>query len=185
MAFRTQRCQGTIRRRRRHFSKTDQNLRVSVVAEFYCNRWTHGTYSQLCECSQEQWDIYKLDPNYQCCVKAFPALSVINLKPMEPATTLPFRHINKHRTISPSLPSYTPKLQPESRRSTPFQSDVDESERMIIDDDNNCNQKPAPRRPRRKSPRTTRNLDFNFETKPVPIQPKPKRKGVVPHQPPQ
>ena len=149
------------------------------MSAYHCDR-TDGVHSQLCECSQEQWDIYKLDPRYECCVKAFPALSVINLKPSVPATTLPFRHANKRRTISPSS---TPKLQPESLRSTPLQSDIDESERMIIDDDDcyNVNQKPVPRPSRRKSPRTTRNLNFDFTTKAVPSQPKPKRKGIVPH----
>lgn len=129
---------------------------------------------QLCECSQEQWDIYKLDPKYECCVKAFPALSVINLKQAEPAPTLSSRHINKRRTIS------TPKLQQESLRSTPFQNDICESEQMIIDDDNNGNPKPAPRLPRsRKSPRSTRNLHFEFASKPVPSQPQPKRKADI------
>ena len=132
------------------------------MAKFHYDR-THCVYSQLCECSQEQWDIYKLDPKYECCVKTFPALSVINLKPPEPATT---------RTMSP-FP--TPKLQPEF---TPLQSDVEESERMIIDDDN---QKLAHRHPRRKRPRATRNLKFDFATNPVPSQPKPKRKGAAPH----
>ena len=132
------------------------------MAKFHYNR-AHCVHSQLCECSQEQWDIYKLDPKYECCVKTFPALSVINLKPLEPATT---------RTMSP-FP--TPKSQPES---TPLQSDVDESERMIIDDDN---QKLAHRPPRRKPPRATRNLNFDFATNPVPSPPKPKRKGVAPH----
>ena len=137
---------------------------------------TYCVDSQLCECSQEQWDVYKLDPKYECCVKTFPALSVINLKPSEPATTLPFRHFHKSRTISPFS---TPKLQPEY---SPSQSDVDESERMIIDDDNNFNQKIA-HHPRRKSPRMTRNLNFDFATNPVPSQPKPKRKGIVSHSP--
>ena len=132
------------------------------MEKFHYDR-AHCVYSQLCECSQEQWDIYKLDPKYECCVKTFPALSVINLKPPEPATT---------RTMSP-FP--TPKLQPES---TPLQSDVEESERMIIDDDN---QKLSHRPPRRKPPRATRNLNFDFATNPVPSQPKPKRKGAAPH----
>ena len=68
-----------------------------------------------------------------------------------------------------------PKLQPES---TPLQSDVEETERMIIDDDN---QKLAYRLPRRKPPRTTRNLNFDFASNPAPSRPKPKRKGVVLH----
>ena len=104
-------------------------------------------------------------------MKTFPALSVIRLKPSEPATTLPFRHINKPRQTSPFS---TPKLQPES---TSLQSDVDESERMIIDDDNDYNQKPRSK----KSPRITRNLNFDFAANPMPSQPKPKRKGVVLH----
>ena len=85
------------------------------------------------------------------------------MKPSEPATT---------RTISP-FPM--PKLQPES---TPLQSDVEETERMIIDDDN---QKLAYLLPRRKPPRTTRNLNFDFASNPAPSRPKPKRKGVVLH----
>ena len=70
-------------------------------------------------------------------------------------------------------PFPTPKLQPES---TPLQSDIEESERMIIDDDN---QKLAHRLPRRKPPRATRNLNFDFATNPAPSRPKSKRKGVV------
>ena len=72
-------------------------------------------------------------------------------------------------------PFPAPKLQAES---TPLQSDVDESERMIIDDDN---QKLAHRPPLRKPPRAKRNLNFDFATSPAPSQPKPKRKGVAPH----
>lgn len=140
------------------------------MPELHCDQ-THGIYSQVCECSQEQWDIYKLDPKYECCVKTFPALSVINLKPLEPATTLPSRHINRRRTMSPFS---TPKLQPESLKSTSFPSDVDESDRMIIDDDN---QKPLRSR---RSPRPTTILNFDFATKPIPDLPKPKRKGGVP-----
>lgn len=132
------------------------------MAKFRYDR-AHCVHSQLYKCSQEQWDIYKLDPKYECCVKTFPALSVINLKPSEPTTI---------RAMSP-FP--TPKLQPES---TPLQSDVEESERMVIDDDI---QKLAHRPPRRKPPRVSRNLNFDFATNPVPSQPKPKRKGVVPH----
>ena len=85
------------------------------------------------------------------------------MKSSEPATP---------RTMSP-FP--TPKLQPES---TPLQSDIEESERMIIDDDN---QKLAHRLPRRKPPRATRNLNFDFATNAAPSRPKSKRKGVVLH----
>jgi hypothetical protein len=74
-------------------------------------------------------------------------------------------------------PFPTPKLQPES---TPLQSDGEESERMIIDDDI---QKLAHRPPRRKPPRATRNLNFDFATNPAPSRPKPKRKGVAPYPP--
>ena len=133
------------------------------MAKFHFDR-AQCVYSQLCECSQEQWDIYKLDPKYECCVKTFPALSVINLKPSDQATT---------RKISP-FP--TTKLQPES---TPLQSDAEESEQMIIDDDN----QKLSHRPRRKPPRVTRNLNFDFATNPAPSRPKPKRKGVAAHPP--
>ncbi|KAF9460687.1 hypothetical protein BDZ94DRAFT_1197302 [Collybia nuda] len=33
---------------------------------------------ELVECSQEQWDIYKLDPHYDCYVKSYPSLTTIS-----------------------------------------------------------------------------------------------------------
>ncbi|KAF5316902.1 hypothetical protein D9611_003889 [Ephemerocybe angulata] len=46
----------------------------------------------LVYCSQDQWDIYKLDPNYDCLVKKFPSLSTI--RPTNP-------HV-RHPTVEPT-----------------------------------------------------------------------------------
>ncbi|KAJ8519926.1 hypothetical protein ONZ45_g3158 [Pleurotus djamor] len=43
----------------------------------------------LYDCSQDQWDIYKLDPDYDCCVRLDPDVPVISRRKHAPETHLP------------------------------------------------------------------------------------------------
>ncbi|KAF7315748.1 RING-type domain-containing protein [Mycena indigotica] len=52
---------------------------------------------QRVQCSQDLWDIYKLDPAYDCLVRVFPELSVITLAIVKPAQPQP---LGKHRMSS-------------------------------------------------------------------------------------
>ena len=93
------------------------------------------------ECSQDQWDIYKLDPLYDCYVRAFLHLTVITCKldtPQSPSsTTLP---VHKHPT-PPSIPvSMTGRdcseqdVFAESACSSNWEEEF-EVENMVIDND--------------------------------------------------
>ncbi|KAJ6625635.1 hypothetical protein B0H10DRAFT_1782845 [Mycena sp. CBHHK59/15] len=82
---------------------------------------------QLVECTQDQWDIYKLDPAYDCYVRAAPELTVISV-----ATTRPkeFKHpFGKHRMSSPEL---CPEMPPS--KAVHLDDEADEGADMIIDD---------------------------------------------------
>ncbi|KAF9820397.1 hypothetical protein IEO21_01406 [Rhodonia placenta] len=63
---------------------------------------------QLIYCSQDQWDIYKLDPEYDCLVRALPSLTAITRKK------------GKGRVNSPSnVASESPSPPPYSKRRPP------------------------------------------------------------------
>ena len=103
-------------------------------------------YRQPCFCSQDQWDIYKLDPLYDCYVKFPPALTVVVHKGSVPfsAPSPPTEDHRTHNDINDIV-----------------EEDYD-SEGMIIDDDNPT---PIPRpkmsyRKRKPSPREP--MRFNF-----------------------
>ncbi|KAJ7462319.1 hypothetical protein B0H11DRAFT_2160178 [Mycena galericulata] len=53
---------------------------------------------QLVECSQEQWELYKLDPAYDCHVRAPPEITVITAVAPEPR--VPKEPLGKHRMSS-------------------------------------------------------------------------------------
>ncbi|KAJ7045527.1 hypothetical protein C8F04DRAFT_940014 [Mycena alexandri] len=53
---------------------------------------------QLVECSQDQWDIYKLDPAYDCYVRAPPQVTIISEAPQKPKE--PKQPLGKHRMSS-------------------------------------------------------------------------------------
>ncbi|ETW80475.1 hypothetical protein HETIRDRAFT_434570 [Heterobasidion irregulare TC 32-1] len=42
---------------------------------------------ELIECSQDQWDIYKLDPEYDCYVQASPEITIVTRKEPPPTTS--------------------------------------------------------------------------------------------------
>ena len=42
---------------------------------------------ELIECSQDQWDIYKLDPEYDCYVQASPEMTIVTRKERPPTTS--------------------------------------------------------------------------------------------------
>ncbi|KAF9474220.1 hypothetical protein BDN70DRAFT_936821 [Pholiota conissans] len=118
----------------------------------------------LVECSQDQWDIYKLDPKYDCLVKFPPALTVVSIKESQ----------------SPFNDATPKKSKPDvSTASTPpdDESDVD---RMIIDDDNRPVNSDPPKRKSRAarpmSPREPHHFDFAFPPS-TSEDPKPKKRA--------
>ncbi|KAJ7188255.1 hypothetical protein C8R46DRAFT_879254 [Mycena filopes] len=82
---------------------------------------------QLIECSQDQWDIYKLDPEYDCYVRAPPQVAVISVAPPKPVE--PKQPLGKHRMSSAEL---CPEMPPAKT----FRLDDEEAEveDMMIDD---------------------------------------------------
>ncbi|KAJ7901838.1 hypothetical protein B0H14DRAFT_3080101 [Mycena olivaceomarginata] len=89
---------------------------------------------QLVECDQDQWDIYKLDPAYDCLVRAPPELSAITAAAPKP-TAEGKQPLGKHR-MSSAEPC--PEMPP-SKTSKTFHLDSDDSEEdevadMVVDD---------------------------------------------------
>jgi hypothetical protein len=108
----------------------------------------HFYSSQHCLISQEQWDIYKLDPIYDCFVRFSPMLTEISLRD------------NTKRNWKPTVLTST--------GSEIFPEDENDSDRMIVDDDNAPPQAPTRKRQSRKrkpSPRTAH--AFNFDEQPT------------------
>lgn len=89
--------------------------------------------SQLVEITQDQWDIYKLDPLYNCLVKEPPSLTIIS-------------SVSQRPRASPSRQRRVLSLSPESETYTPFNgrswshvldvgsSSEGEVEDMVVDD---------------------------------------------------
>ncbi|KAF8973274.1 hypothetical protein BDZ97DRAFT_2070350 [Flammula alnicola] len=128
----------------------------------------------LVECSQDQWDIYKLDPKYDCFVKFLPALTVISIK--DPS-------IYDGVASSSSIPTARRMSRTDSSTSSiPVDDDYD-SERMIVDDDNTpfhpTPTKRTSRPKRRKSPRTPHQFDFSNQETILPESSKSKRRAHV------
>lgn len=73
----------------------------------------HTFYSQVVLCEQDQWDIYKLDPNYICYVRTAPATSIITRNDASASTsTFTSTHSNSIPNVPPisqtaNLPSKT------------------------------------------------------------------------------
>lgn len=101
--------------------------------------------SRPCLISQEQWDIYKLDPIYDCFVKFSPMLTEIS------------RRDTTRRNWKPTVLTST--------GSEVFTDDGNDSDKMVIDDDNAPLQTPTRKRQwsrrRKPSPRTAHDFDFN------------------------
>ncbi|KAK7472563.1 hypothetical protein VKT23_000678 [Stygiomarasmius scandens] len=97
---------------------------------------------QLVECSQDQWDIHKLDPLYDCHIRASPSFTVISQAP-KPQTT-PTKIGKRSIPVSehPMPPLNRRKKLDTSNSSTPNTSidlddedeDEDEVEHMVVDD---------------------------------------------------
>lgn len=114
-----------------------------------------GCRSRYVNCSQDQWDIYKLDPRYDCFVKYPPALTVISMKD-------------------------NPYPRAESGSSSSLLDD-DELEPMIVDNDPTPFNPDPPRKKARRAPKTPTPHQFNF-TSPSPNLPEertPKKRGNV------
>ncbi|KAJ6586933.1 hypothetical protein DFH09DRAFT_1141997 [Mycena vulgaris] len=80
---------------------------------------------QLIECTQDQWDIYKLDPAYDCHVRAPPEITVISITAPKPR--MPKQPLGKHRMSSPC---------PDMPPAKAFHLDEEEEVAdMIIDDE--------------------------------------------------
>ncbi|KAF5385866.1 hypothetical protein D9615_002553 [Tricholomella constricta] len=89
-------------------------------------------------CSQEQWDIYKLDPLYDCLVRAAPHVPIITHLPDRPqAAPTPVASGQKRRVVSPTRESPAQSPKPRKKRAAQVQSesedDESEVEDMVID----------------------------------------------------
>jgi len=124
-------------------------------------------YRKLYNCSQEQWDIYKLDPQYDCYVKFPPALTTISRKETvayEPASP-------------PPAPRAT--MAPQGYSSDVPQEEGYDSEQMVVDDDNSAPMRNRSRfRKRKPSPREPLRFDFASGPSPTLDKFKSKRRGV-------
>ena len=116
---------------------------------FECHLRLTFCSSQHCLISQEQWDIYKLDPIYDCFVRFSPMLTEISLCDVA------------KRKWKPTVLTST--------GSEVFTDDGNDSDRMMVDDDNAPPQNPTRKRQRnhrrKPSPRTAH--DFNFNDQPT------------------
>ncbi|KAJ6499905.1 hypothetical protein C8R47DRAFT_970689 [Mycena vitilis] len=83
---------------------------------------------QLVECSQDQWDIYKLDPAYDCLVRAPPEVAVVTLVSPKPAE--PKQPLGKHR-MSSAEPC--PEMPPAKNLHLDSDSEEDEVADMVVD----------------------------------------------------
>lgn len=91
------------------------------------------------ECSQDQWDIYKLDPLYECYVKSFPNLTVISRLVAKAPPSSPMGPKRRTNASSPDRTGSSPKYRKTNHRefeyATPEDSEEEsEVEEMIIDD---------------------------------------------------
>ncbi|KII92912.1 hypothetical protein PLICRDRAFT_155823 [Plicaturopsis crispa FD-325 SS-3] len=102
---------------------------------------------ELVNCSRDQWDIYKLDPHYDCLVRAYPKLSVISPAKItqRPKAESSKPQSSKRRSRSPGRASPSPIDNKRQRKNVPCgasvfsvdSSDDEEAEvaYMMIDDD--------------------------------------------------
>ncbi|KIK67425.1 hypothetical protein GYMLUDRAFT_156896 [Collybiopsis luxurians FD-317 M1] len=88
----------------------------------------------LYECSQDQWDIYKLDPLYECRVRVPPALTVITPVPQKSPES---PHLaGKRSTTTAGIPPLKPRKKIHTGTSHDLDSDDDEIEEvedMVVD----------------------------------------------------
>ncbi|KAJ6593910.1 hypothetical protein B0H19DRAFT_977069 [Mycena capillaripes] len=84
---------------------------------------------QLVEFSQDQWDIYKLDPAYDCLVRAPPEVAVITMAALKPAGSK--QPLGKHR-MSSTEPC--PEMPPAKNLHLDEDSSEEEVADMVVDD---------------------------------------------------
>ncbi|KAK7045605.1 hypothetical protein VNI00_007438 [Paramarasmius palmivorus] len=118
---------------------------------------------ELYECSQEQWDIYKLDPKYQCRVRQPPLLSTITIAQhpqvdesaqingKRPSSSLekPMPPLNRRKKLNnegPHTLKFTLSLDDGD------QAEESEVEEMVVDDD-------PPKRSRSAAPERAKKLE--------------------------
>lgn len=107
---------------------------MHVVTWYPSDCWN----SELIECSQDQWDIYKLDPVYDCYVRKVPETTVItrNTSKPETASPSPVKRFNK-RSMSPLAATMGPSPRKKTHTETSELSlDTDEQqerEEIVID----------------------------------------------------
>ncbi|KAJ7072322.1 hypothetical protein C8F01DRAFT_973331 [Mycena amicta] len=82
---------------------------------------------QRVECSQDQWDIYKLDIAYDCLVHASPELTVITRAAVKPAKSQP---LGKHR-----MSSAEPCLDMPPPKTVHLDHSDDDFVEMVVDND--------------------------------------------------
>ena len=93
-------------------------------------------YREPIDCTQDQWDIYKLDPEYDCLIQSSPRLSVITkveFKPKQSPAPPVAPRLGK-RVASASLPADSPASKRARQRSiTPLSPHSSESEESVND----------------------------------------------------
>lgn len=127
--------------------------------------------------TQDQWDIYKLDPQYDCCVKAGTGVPTILLKGFGtqsstafsqgsgwPSNTASMRTASPHSSSSTLKPDTT--LKPDATMRTAASPSDHESDRMSVDDEFVPPTPTTPKRATREMPRRRSRPypDFNFPT---------------------
>jgi hypothetical protein len=99
-----------------------QRLRVSVYISYCAVDSLIYSLREITELTQDEWDMYKLDPEYVCIVKSFPHLSTILRTPDE------FRSPGGQTSPVPPLRHRIPKLFPQTRKFSQRQPDPQESD---------------------------------------------------------
>ncbi|KAG5342990.1 hypothetical protein C0989_005941 [Termitomyces sp. Mn162] len=91
------------------------------------------TFGSFFLCSQEQWDIFKLDPLYHCYIRAPPGCPLITKRVQQPL------EVPQHTPHNYGRPARPSPSQPRNRARFQIESDSeeeqDEVEGMIIDDE--------------------------------------------------
>lgn len=84
---------------------------------------------QLVNCTQEQWDIYKLDPFYECLVRAPPSLSTITRTRPQPREKGPASGEKRHSSPVPA------PISDQRKKAHILQSDSSSDEEQSVEDE--------------------------------------------------
>ncbi|KAI0823676.1 hypothetical protein BC628DRAFT_1324599 [Trametes gibbosa] len=82
--------------------------------------------------SEEQWDIYKLDPAYDCYIPQFPGDPVITHKSPEAQSQQSSSHTNLHRKRRPSTPPPNASVNGESTAEEPLSPGIHKKFRTVV-----------------------------------------------------